>query len=138
MNYALWCACGRGQVNSKGVCPACARRAKLSREDFGGLREHALERDGYRGQCCGALDDLIVHHRAYDRRALRALLTLCRRCHTRIHRTMRPSFAFPDELLALWRETHPGLAEQMRLPLVSPAAARAFEARQAPLFERAA
>ena len=138
MNLALWCACGRAQLNRKGVCPRCARRAKLSREDFGGLREQALARDGYRGQCCGAIEDLLVHHRSYDRRTLRALVTLCRRCHTRIHATWRPSFAFPDELLALWREAHPGLAEQMRLPLTAHAAAFAIEARQAALFERAA
>ena len=137
MNLAFWCGCGRAQVNRNGVCPRCARRHKLSRERFGGLREAVLARDGYRARCCGARDDLLVHHRSYDRQRLRDLVTLCRRCHARIHGTLRPPFAFPGELLELWREQHPGLAEQMRLQL-TPGFSTQIEARQAALFERAA
>jgi hypothetical protein len=113
---ALWCACGRDRINSAGVCPTCSRRARLSREKFGGLREEVLERDQYRCVCCGAIEDLLVHHRR-QRNRKRELVTLRRACHTRVHRTRRPGFSFPDFLRELWREAHPGQPEQLCLQL---------------------
>jgi hypothetical protein len=53
--------------------------------------------------------------------------TLCRRCHPRVHSTLRPSFSFPDWLRDLWREQHPDLAEQLLLPFAGEAAAAAAE-----------
>lgn len=52
---------------------------------------------------------------------MRHLITLCRRCHVRIHRTWRPSFVFLTfELLRrLWREVNRNLAEQRLLALLS-------------------
>jgi hypothetical protein len=107
----------------------------LSRERFGGLREEVLERDQYRCACCGALEDVLVHHRRRWNRK-RFLITLRRGCHTRVHRTRRPGFSFPDLLRELWREAHPGVPEQLCLPLA--AAAELRQAEQPALFTEAA
>jgi hypothetical protein len=103
-------------MQSNGRCSTCNRRERLSREKFGGQRGDVLERDGFRCQCCGAIEDLLVHHRRRVDQA-RWLITLRRACHTRLHRTKYPSFAFPDFLRQLWREAHPGIAEQLCLQL---------------------
>jgi hypothetical protein len=134
---ALWCSCGRERVASNGLCETCNRRERLSREMFGGLRTEILERDGFRGQCCGAIEDLLVHHRRPGRNLRRLLTTLCRRCHARIHRTLYPTFAFPAELRELWREAHPGQAEQLCLRLTTHFST-GIEAEQPALFEAAA
>lgn len=116
---ALWCGCGREEINSRGVCPTCARREKLSRENFNGLRGRVLARDGY-ARCCGETADLLVHHRRPGWNQSRLMITLCRRCHARIHSTLRPSYGFPEELLAFWREIHRDVPVQLRLSLVVP------------------
>jgi len=79
---------------------------------------------------------LVVHHRRPGVDRLADLITLCRRCHVRIHRTWRPSFWFLTfELLRrLWREVNRDLAEQRLLALLE--APRPAE--QAGLFEWAA
>lgn len=64
-------------------------------------------------------------------------MTLCRRCHAKVHRTLYPSFAFPAELRDLWREVHPGQAEQLCLALI-PAQYGHMPANQPALFEAAA
>jgi hypothetical protein len=115
--HALWCVCGAATLNRLGRCARCDRRRRLSLEKFGGLRDHALARDGERCQACGSLDDLCVHHRRPGVHRLPLLLTLCRPCHARIHATWRPGFGFPAELRRLWREANPGLAEQIELAL---------------------
>jgi hypothetical protein len=66
-------------------------------------------------RACGAHRDLLVHHRRPPHNELRWLAALCRSCHTRLHRTLRLRFGFPAELRLLWREAHPGLAEQLDL-----------------------
>lgn len=134
---ALWCACGRDRIEGNGQCSTCNRRARLSREKFAGHREEVLERDGYRAQCCGVIEGLLVHHRRPGRSARRLMISLCRRCHTRIHRTLRPRFTFPAELRPLWREVHPGQVEQLCLPLTA-GFAPTIEAEQPALFEAAA
>jgi 5-methylcytosine-specific restriction endonuclease McrA len=134
---ALWCACGRSKLNERGVCPVCARRERLSRERFGGLRDFVLARDGYRAQCCGAIENLLVHHRRRGRNQQAFLISLCRACHTRIHHTLRPGFAFPPTLRDLWREQHPDLAEQLLLALTDAGAPASFSAQQPRLFEAA-
>lgn len=117
LQTALWCGCGRDRIASNGKCETCNRRARLSREKFGGHREEVLERDQYRCACCGAIEDLLVHHRRRRWNGKRFMITLRRACHTRVHRTKYPSFAFPDQLRELWREAHPGQPEQLCLQL---------------------
>ena len=128
---SLLCGCG-GDVD----CPSCARRERLSREQFGGLRESALRRDEYRCQGCGELDAelILVHHRRPRWNALRFFITLCRTCHPRIHFTARPGYAFVAEsplLYALWRELHRKQPEQLLLT-------DGHTPEQAGLWERAA
>lgn len=70
-----------------------ARKAKWhSARYFGGLRELVLQRDGYKCQRCGVALLLTphrtaVHHRDGDKdhNSLDNLVTLCRKCHPRIH-----------------------------------------------------
>ena len=135
---ALWCSCGQEEINSRGICTRCARRRKLSREAFGGCRERVLQRDGGYAQCCGVIDDLVVHHRRPGSNLERSMISLCRRCHARIHQTLRPSIGFPAELLPLWREVHGGLAEQLRLALSRSGFAGLEIAYQPALFDEPA
>lgn len=135
---ALWCACGRSKLTARGVCPVCERRERLSRERFGGMRAFVLARDGYRAQCCGSIENLLVHHRRPGRNQPAVLIALCRACHTRVHHTLRPGFAFPPLLRDLWREQHRDLAEQLLLHLVDIGAPPRAPAEQPLLFESAA
>jgi hypothetical protein len=50
----------------------------------GGLRERLLERNRFRCRGCGKRSALVVHHRDRCNRA-DLLVTLCIRCHLRIH-----------------------------------------------------
>jgi 5-methylcytosine-specific restriction endonuclease McrA len=134
---SLWCSCGCTVVNRHGRCARCQRQQKLSREAFGGNRDRALTRDGRRCQGCGGVKDLLVHHRQPGLDFLRLLITLCRSCHTRIHRTYRPQFGFPAELRNLWREAHPDLAEQLELALTVGPLLQAGPQYQASLFDAA-
>lgn len=106
----------------RGLCARCERRARLNRELFQGEREAVLIRDGYQCQNCGELDArlVLVHHRRKGARDRKYLLTLCRRCHVRVHRTFRPGFHFLANplLRKLWREANPKLAEQRLLALL--------------------
>lgn len=109
----------------------------MSREKFGGLRTEVLERDSYRAQCCGAIEDLLVHHRRPGRNARRLMISLCRRCHARVHRTKYPRYTFPETLRELWREAHPDQAEQLCFRLTTHLSPE-NEAAQPALFEAAA
>jgi hypothetical protein len=110
---ALLCGCG-ASIDDAGnalLCAACTRRRQHDRAAFGGLREAALQRDGYQCQACGEMDArlVLVHHRKPGRNALKFFLTLCRACHPRIHHTGAPGFAFATTtpiLFVLWRELH--------------------------------
>lgn len=126
---SLWCSCGSLLVNRHGRCAGCERRRRLSLERFGGLREAALLRDRYRCRHCRTRDDLLVHHRRPGVNVLRLLITLCRRCHSRVHNTLRPQYEFPALLLTLWRESHPGVAEQQVFPWDDIAEVRDFAAQ---------
>lgn len=131
---ALWCRCGRERINRRGVCTNCERRTRLSLENFAGLREQVFARDEW-AQCCGEVVDLLVHHRRPGQNQIRFLILLCRRCHARVHHTVRPGFAFPDTLRALWREQHPELPEQLLLPLFSVGNRHRSGGFQATLFD---
>jgi hypothetical protein len=60
---------------------------------------------------------LVVHHR--DGRNVKPLLiTLCIRCHVRLHHSLRLRRWVPEALLGLWRELHPGAPLQLQLLFV--------------------
>lgn len=74
-------------------------RKNLHKYRFGGNREKALERDGYRCTMCGIPNSLVVHHKdgkGYKsvgfkamNNALDNLQTLCANCHTKLHNQAR-------------------------------------------------
>jgi hypothetical protein len=101
------CACGKKPIELKtfGCCRACYDRRQHSLRFFGGLRERVLRRDHYRCWAGGARGRLVVHHRAGSN-APDLLVTLCVRCHTRIHRGSGLRHWLAGTLLRLWRERH--------------------------------
>ena len=119
---SLLCGCGGPDNVGRGLCSRCLRRARLSRERFAGLRELALQRDSYQCQCCGELDTrlVLVHHRRPGFNRLRYFVTICRRCHVRVHLTCRPCFAFATNglLYQLWAEVHRRTPKQRLLALL--------------------
>ena len=115
----LLCPCGRRpiELRSRGCCRLCYYRRYRSLRWFGGLRELILKRDRFRCCACGAARRLVVHHR--DGRNVKPLLiTLCIRCHVRLHHSLHLRHWVPDALLGLWRELHPGVPLQLQLPFV--------------------
>jgi len=121
------------------MCALCTRRERLNRERFGGERNHVLARDGKQCQGCGELEErlLLVHHRKPGRNHRRLLVTLCRRCHVKVHRTWRPRFGFGGLLRELWREAHPDLAEQREFAFTGATRSAGVPEVQAPLFDAA-
>jgi 5-methylcytosine-specific restriction endonuclease McrA len=114
----LFCRCGPVSILARGLCARCYAADRVSHIRFGGLRERAIVRDGRRCTGCGS-EDVIVHHRRRGPgRDLDRLATLCPVCHARIHKTLRLRFGrLTPWMRELWREQHPGLAEQLELPL---------------------
>jgi hypothetical protein len=115
IQLSFLCPCGkRIALKSLGCCRSCYDRRYHSLRFFGGLRERVLERDRFRCRGCGRRSALVVHHR--DRRS-RAdwLVTLCIRCHIRIHRSSGLRFWFSAMLTKLWCELHPNDPVQLRL-----------------------
>src|ERR1700730_2692885 len=131
----LLCACGRRLVELKalGCCRLCYQRRYHSMRWFGGLRELILKRDRFRCRVCGVGRRLVVHHRA-ERNAKPWLVTLCIRCHVRLHRSRRFRYWVPEALLGLWRELHPAVPLQLQLPFAanSDIAARRSRLREVP------
>jgi hypothetical protein len=127
LQTALLCGCGQEALRG-GLCARCERRERLSRENFSGLRTAVLIRDGCACRCCGEsnLETLLVHHRKPGVDEMRWLLTLCRRCHNRVHHTWRPAWWFLtwDLLRKLWLEANRDIAVQLCLPLVASDAGR--------------
>ena len=66
-------------------------RIKLNQEDYRGLHQHILRRDGWRCQICGSMQNLGVHHLRFRSRcgddSEENLITLCAECHARVHRS---------------------------------------------------
>lgn len=71
--------------------------SKIKREEhyFSGKREEILQRDGYKCTECSAKSSLVVHHVDYKGRGRPSpnnsndnLITLCRKCHAKIHSTI--------------------------------------------------
>lgn len=72
-------------------------------------------RDGGRCVLCGD-ERIIVHHRDAQ-----IYVTLCVKCHPKIHRTLRPHYkALQGLARELWREQHPNLAEQIEFSFSPP------------------
>jgi hypothetical protein len=117
VQLSFLCACGsRIVLKNLGCCRSCYDRRHHSLRFFGGLRERVLVRDRFRCRGCGKRSALVVHHR--DRRNRTSLLvTLCIRCHVRIHRSSGLKYWFPEILLRLWREVHPNTPTQLQLSL---------------------
>ena len=114
---SLLCRCGRRPVELKvlGCCRLCYHGRYHSLRWFGGLRELILKRDRFRCRVCGVGRRLVVHHRD-ERNAKPLLITLCIRCHVRLHRSRRLRYWVPEALLRLWRELHPAAPLQLQLP----------------------
>jgi len=95
----------------------------LSRERCNGQREAILRRDHFQCRVCGCPEErqLLVHHRDGASNDPSTLITLCRKCHVRIHRTFRPGWGFLVQSLLrrLWREANQTLAEQRLLSLLA-------------------
>ncbi len=81
---------------------------------FGGLRERVLERDRFRCRGCGKRSALVVHYRDRRNRA-NLLVTLCIRCHMRIHHSSGWRYWLSEMLVRLWRELHPNDPVQLQL-----------------------
>jgi 5-methylcytosine-specific restriction endonuclease McrA len=75
-----------------------------------------LSRDGGRCRVCGEVARL-VHHRRPGISADRWLITLCRRCHARVHHRARLSYGLPALFVTLWREQFPRVPLQFELAL---------------------
>ena len=73
-----------------------------------------LERDRFRCRGCGNRSALVVHHRdRYNRADL--LVTLCIRCHLRIHHSSGLRWWFSEMLVRLWGELHPNDPVQLQM-----------------------
>ena len=121
---AWWCcACGSDALLARGLCRACYDRRRHSELYFGGYRETVLTRDGC-CQTCLAVEQLVrerllVHHRRPGSNKPAAHITLCRRCHVRVHRRRQLPGFYSDLFLRLWLEQHPASPVQLRLPLAA-------------------
>jgi hypothetical protein len=117
VQLSLLCPCGkRIALKALGCCRVCYDRRQHSLRLFGGLRERVLKRDRFRCRGCGRRSALVVHHRDRRNRA-DLLVTLCIRCHIRIHHSAGLRYWFSGMLLRLWRELHPNDPVQLQLSL---------------------
>ena len=115
VQLSLFCPCGqRIALKTLGCCRSCYDQRRHSLRFFGGLRERVLERDRFRCRGCGKRSALVVHHRDQRNRA-DLLITLCIRCHVRIHRSPSLRYWFSAMLARLWRELHPNDPVQLQL-----------------------
>ncbi len=115
---AWWCrACANPALVAQGLCRACYDRRRHSVRFFGGFREQVLARDRC-CQVCLAERLLVVHHRRPGTDRPAAQITLCIRCHVRLHRRRQLPGVYGDLFFRLWREQHPGCPAQLCLPYV--------------------
>jgi hypothetical protein len=115
VQLSLLCRCGkRIALKALGCCRSCYDRRHHSLRFFGGLRERVLERDRFRCRGCGKRSALVVHHRDRHNRE-NLLVTLCIRCHLRIHHSSGLRYWFSEMLARLWRELHPNAPMQFQL-----------------------
>jgi hypothetical protein len=115
VQLSFLCPCGkRIALKALGCCRSCYDRRHHSLRFFGGLRERVLGRDRFRCRGCGKRSALVVHHRDRRNRA-NLLVTLCIRCHIRIHHSSGLRYWFSEMLVRLWRELHPNAPMQLQL-----------------------
>jgi hypothetical protein len=115
VQLSFLCPCGQQiALKTLGCCRSCYDRRRHSLRFFGGLRERVLERDRFRCRGCGKRSALVVHHRDQQNRA-DLLVTLCIRCHARIHRSSSLRYWCSARLARLWRELHPHDPVQLQL-----------------------
>ena len=116
---SLHCPCGNRKILALGLCSTCYTLKWQDDENFGGLREAVLERDGKRCRVCDASGrdkrSIIVHHRVPGKSVLNLMISLCPSSHAKVHRTKAVLSAMPPLLLKLWREQHPKGLEQTNL-----------------------
>jgi 5-methylcytosine-specific restriction endonuclease McrA len=121
-----WCcrACGSAALLARGFCRACYDRRRHSLRYFGGHRESILARD----RCCQTClsesgrvlaSPLVVHHRRPGNNQPALHIALCRSCHLRVHRRRQLPGLYSDLFFRLWRELHPSVPAQLRLPLAA-------------------
>ena len=114
---ALLCPCGKHvQLKRLGCCRTCYDRRQHSLRFFGGRRERVVRRDRFCCQGCGVRSRLVVHHRSKDNED-EALITLCIRCHVRVHRWRCLHHWVPGILMKLWSELHTEAPVQLQLQL---------------------
>jgi 5-methylcytosine-specific restriction endonuclease McrA len=69
--------------------PAKNPRLRLDADAYHELHRQVLERDGWRCQVCGSMQNLQVHHLKFRSRSgsdeEQNLITLCTECHARTH-----------------------------------------------------
>ena len=69
--------------------PAKSPRLRLDADAYRELHRRILERDGWRCQVCGSMQNLQVHHlkrRSHSGSDVEQnLITLCAECHERVH-----------------------------------------------------
>ena len=115
IQLSFLCSCGsRIVLKSLGCCRSCYDRRHHSLRFFDGLRERVLVGDRFRCRGCGKRSALVVHHRDRHNRT-NVLVTLCIRCHIRIHRSSGFKYWFSEILVRLWRELHPNAPMQLQL-----------------------
>jgi 5-methylcytosine-specific restriction endonuclease McrA len=65
-------------------------RLRLDPDSYRKLHEQVLERDGWRCQVCGSMQNLQVHHLKFRSQSgddvEQNLITLCAECHEQMHR----------------------------------------------------
>jgi hypothetical protein len=71
------------------------------------------QRDRFCCQGCGVRSRLVVHHRT-EANEDEALITLCIRCHVRVHRWRCLHHWMPGVLLKLWSELHADVPVQLQ------------------------
>ena len=64
-------------------------RLRLDSSSYRELQRQVMERDGWRCQACGSMQNLQVHHLKFRSHSgsdiEQNLITLCAQCHARIH-----------------------------------------------------
>ena len=99
MEAILWTAAGGAKAVVPRIDPAQdflnnmlpkQPRLRLDAEAYEALRLQVLRRDRWRCQFCGAMTNLEVHHQQFRSHSGADselnLITLCKRCHGKIHR----------------------------------------------------
>jgi 5-methylcytosine-specific restriction endonuclease McrA len=69
--------------------PAKNPRLRLDADSYRKLHRQVLERDGWRCQFCGSMQNLQVHHLKFRSQSgvddEQNLITLCAECHEKLH-----------------------------------------------------